>query len=867
MRLAHAVGAVAIGVLGVLCASQARTDPLPTTADHVATPGRGVASDDTSQAVVINPANLAWLPAPELRWSWVQCPDEAVFVGCGHAWEVATPLFFNLSTALRIDLVQPPWGGPGSVGVGYPYRGSDYVWATWGLAAKLSDGLSFGVSLERAYSQNAAVDGLFGISAALSWRPYTNFGFAAVARDFNRPSSTVLPAVSHPTIDSAPVLDGRYALAMAFRPTGRRDLDIGLEAEYWQGVGAVQGVTAGGEWIPRGTVGLDVPGFGRAFASVAVSHLPNERQRGVLGTAGLELHFQGLAVGGGALFGSGISGPGSSSAVAEYGTVSVAGYTQPGIPRFAARTVSIRLENTPSTRGHVALLRKLWRLAGERDVRGVTLVVRAEPASSFAHAEELADAIRLIQAHGKKVLCSWEDAGPKALYVCASANRTVVTPSGGLRYAGLKAQYIYLKGLLDKIGVRGDFVRIGPHKTAPEQFTNEHAGPVANEDHIDMLRQQEAVFVRNLSLYRHMTEERVREVTQRGPFIAPEAREAGFVDGFAYDDELERASRELVGGNLPYVEYADETKAPSAFFGPRGKLAVLYLDGDIVDGRSQHIPLVDMRLVGSYSVAETIKQLREDRTVRAVVLRIESPGGSSLASDVMWRELMLLGKVKPLIVSMGSVAASGGYYVASASREIFALPLTITGSIGVFYGKADVSGLLDKIGVTVDTYKTAPRADAESFFRGFTPDEENELKHKVEQFYDAFIDRVSQGRGMTKEQVDEVGRGRVWTGQQAIERHLVDHLGGLRQAIEAARTAGNLPDDAPIVEMPRENESLLQKAIEAAGGGDDDRSATAAQALPPAVRSLARALAPLVVYRSDEPLARLEWVDAGDWAQ
>jgi protease-4 len=126
---------------------------------------------------------------------------------------------------------------------------------------------------------------------------------------------------------------------------------------------------------------------------------------------------------------------------------------------------------------------------------------------------------------------------------------------------------------------------------------------------------------------------------------------------------------------------------------------------------------------------------------------------------------------------------------------------------------------------------------------------------------------VSQGRGMTKEQVDEVGRGRVWTGQQAIERHLVDHLGGLRQAIEAARTAGNLPDDAPIVEMPRENESLLQKAIEAAGGGDDDRSATATQALPPAVRSLARALAPLVVYRSDEPLARLEWVDAGDWAQ
>src|SRR5258708_482993 len=244
-------------------------------------------------------------------------------VGGGQAGGGAARLFFNVATAFRIDLVQPPWGGPDSAGVGFPYRGFDHVWATWGLAAKLSESLSFGISLERSYSQNAYVDGLFGISAAVSWRPYTAFGFAAVARDFNRPSPAVLLPLSSPGSDSAPVLDGRYALAMAFRPTGRRDVDIGLEAEYWPGVGGIQGVTGGGEWIPRGTLGVDVPGFGRAFASVAVSHLPNDRQRGVLGTAGLELHFEGLSVGGGALFGSGISPPGSSSTVAEYATVAV----------------------------------------------------------------------------------------------------------------------------------------------------------------------------------------------------------------------------------------------------------------------------------------------------------------------------------------------------------------------------------------------------------------------------------------------------------------------------------------------------------------------------------------------------------------
>jgi protease IV len=844
MRVAPVVAA-SLSLAALLAIPRAKADPLPTSAEHVATPGRSVASDDTSQAIVLNPANLAWLPAPELRWTWLHCPVEAIKVGCGHAWEVATPLWFGLSTAFRVDLVQPPWGG-GGIGVGFPYRGFDYVWVTWGLATQLGEHASFGLSLERSYSQNTYVEGLFGISAALSWRPNSHFGLAAVARDFNRPSPTPVPL---PAPSQVPVLDARYTLAAALRPTGRRSIDLGVELQYWQG---------SDQWTPRATLGVDVPAFGRLLGSVEAAHLPNDSRRGVAGTAGLEVHFAGLSAGGGALFGNGL---GSNGTAAEYATASIAGYTQPGIPLLPHATW-IRLESTPSTRGHVALLRKLWALADERGLEAVTLVLRAEPASSFAHAEELADAIRVLRARHKRVLCSFEDAGAKALYVCASADRIVINPAGGVRYAGLAAQYIYLKGLLDKIGVRAEFVRIGPHKSAPEQFTNEHAGPVAAGDYQDLLSQQEAVFVRNLSLYRHLSEDRIREETRKGPFVATEAQAAGLVDGFAFDDELERATKELVGHDPIYVKNEDETKAPDAFGSPP-KIAILYLDGDIVDGRSQHVPIVDMRLVGSYSVAETVKQLRDDRTVRAVVLRIESPGGSSLASDVMWRELSLLSQAKPLIVSMGTVAASGGYYVASASKSIFALPLTITGSIGVFYGKADVSGLLSKIGVTVDTYKTAPRADAESLFRGFTPEEQEELHRKVEQFYDTFLDRVSRGRGMSKEQIDAVGRGHVWTGQQALEKGLVDHLGGLREALDAARAAASLPADAPIVEFPIESKSLLEMALGATGVGGG--GATPIETLPPALRGLARALAPLLVYRSDEPLARLEWVDAVDF--
>jgi protease IV len=836
------------GRLALTCALasvRAYADPLPTSAEHVPSPGRSMTSDDSADAIVLNPANLAWLRAAELRWTWVRCPDDAVSVGCGHAWEAATPLLFGLSTGLRVDLMQPPWGSLPTQGVGAPYRGSDFVWLTWGLAAELGPEASFGVSLERSYSASDALDHLFGLSAGLSWRPSTHFALAAVARDFNRPSPTLQAPVPQSN-EAVPILDGRYDLGLAFRPTGRRNIDIGADLQYWQGAG---------EWIPRATLGIDIPSVGRAFGSVQVARLWSDRQ-GVVGTAGLELHFADLSAGGGALLGSGL---GSAGTTAEYVTAAVAAYTQPGIVQ-PTHAVWIRLEKTPDNREHVALLQTLWGLATSDDVAAVTLALRAEPASSFAHAEELADAIRFLRANGKKVLCSWEDAATKALYTCASADRIVVSPGGGVRYAGLAASYIYLRGLLDKLGIQADFVRIGPHKSAPEQFTNEHAGPVAQEDHLDLLRNQEAVFVRNLSLYRHMSEARVREITLRGPFVAVEARDAGLLDGLAYDDELERVTRELVGRSVPYVKYERDRKVATTF-GPRGRVGLLYLDGDIVDGRSKHVPLVDIRTVGSYTMADAIKGLRDDASVRAVVLRIESPGGSSLASDVIWRELRLLAESKPLIVSMGSVAASGGYYVASASRDIFALPLTITGSIGVFYGKADVSGLLSKIGVTLDTYKTAPRADAESMFRGFTPDERQELQHKVEQFYDTFLDRVSQGRGMPKGAIDAVGRGKVWTGQEAIQVHLVDHLGGLREALDAARAAGGLPADAPLDEQPKENPTLIEMALDAAGASGS--LPTAAAVLPPPVRDIASALAPLVLYADDEPLARLEYVEVG----
>jgi protease-4 len=281
----------------------------------------------------------------------------------------------------------------------------------------------------------------------------------------------------------------------------------------------------------------------------------------------------------------------------------------------------------------------------------------------------------------------------------------------------------------------------------------------------------------------------------------------------------------------------------------------------MVDGESQFIPYVGIKIAGSYTIAKALRQAREDPSVKSVVFRVETGGGSSLAADVILREARLTAKRKPLVVSMGTSAASGGYYASVGGREIFANRATITGSIGIFYGKVDVVGLLDKLGVKVEQYRSAPRADAESFFRPFTDDERRELGVKVKQFYDLFIARVAEGRKMKPDDVDAVARGKVWTGAQALPKGLVDKLGGLREALEEARKLGDLPRDAPFIELPEEDDSLLGFLLKLVGISSAGVNPMAAAMVPPAFLQIARALSPFMVFDGSKPLARSEFTE------
>ena len=803
---------------------------------RVLTPGRSLAATDDASAIAVNPANLAFLPSAELRALGVNTGQDSPLPGRGLSFDLATPLVFDFSAGLRLDLVSPPASAP----MPDPYRALSFA-----LAYQQSEALSVGVSLMRTYSDSAAMDGLFGATVATSYRPFSALALSAAARNvtgFENSAGTRL--------------DRAYDAGLALMPAGTRAVTVGLEGEYEE---------AGKQLSPRASLGVDIPGLGRLRGDVRIDN-PLKDSRAYVATAGLEVVAGRFSASGGGVFGSQLGRGGAGF----YAGLAARGYREPGV-HLGRYFVKIRLESTPGDRAHVKLLRALWKMADDDEVAGVGFVLKTEPASSFPHAEELGDAIRMLRSRGKKVFCHLEDNGGRSLYACSQADRIVMNPAGGLRFSGLRSQYMYFGQVLSNIGVRADFVRIGAHKTAAEQLAASGPTPVAEDDHRELLLEQERSFLSDVGGGRRIAAGELRERLSKGPFVAAEARAAGLIDGYAFDDDLDQVASELYGSHVPFVEAERaplfQTHAPEVL-GERDRLAIVYVDGDMIDGRSREIPLIGTKLSGSYTVAAAVKEAREDPRIRAVVLRLETPGGSSLAADVIWREVALTTKVKPVVVSMGTVAASAGYYIAAPGSVIFANKTTITGSIGVFYGKADIGDLLKRVGVNIVTYRTAPRADAESIYRPFTDDERVELGRKVKQFYDTFVDRVARGRPMLSvEQIDALGRGKVWTGEQAVARHLVDRLGGLREAIAEAERLGGLARRAPIVELPEQPRDLLSTVLSLAGfaaASEPSAPPTSGPApktdlpLPASILRLGRALLPFALYAPDQPIARLD---------
>ena len=822
--------AAALSLFGAVTFAGARAarsqSPPPRASDGISLPSQSIAATDDVSATLLNPANLAFATGPEVRFLGLYTGDGSPIPVRGYALDAGTPLWL-LGTGLRVDWMRPPDSAPPPFA--WSEQAQPFEWVRWGLAIRLGDWAALGSTLAWSIASSPVLDGLFSATAGLTVRPSNFLSAALVLRDYNAPEN-----------DAGFHIDRSVDLGLALRPIeGRRALEVGLETSY----------RAGSErWVPSVSLAAELPYIGRLRTGV---QMLDPGAASVVINAGLDVDLGNYQLSGGGVYGSALSMDGAGF----YAGAALRSFeSEPSVP-MPAKVVRVRLETTPNLRQHTRFLKALWRLSRDHEVEGVVLELRDAPAGSLAATEELADAVKLLRQRGKKVLCHLEDADGRALYLCAHADRVAINPAGGIRFAGISSRYFYFGGLLEKLGVQADFVRIGAHKLAPEQLTTEGGSDTGRQDHMSAVRAIEDAYLDAIVRGRKLDRDTARERIAGGPYIAREAREAKLVDTLAYQDEIERFVEESLGHSVRLVDL-DLPDQPPAYWGEPPKIAIVYLDGEMVDGQSRTIPLLNIKLAGSYTVAKALKQAREDPTVHAVVLRVDTGGGSALAADVILREVTLTARAKPLIVSMAAKAASGGYYAAVGGLELFASRATLTGSIGIFYGKVDVVGLMNKLGVKSESFEGMPRADTESWFRPYTDDERRELGLKVKQLYDLFIGRVSEARGMTPAEVHAVAQGRVWTGDQALERHLIDRIGGLRQALERARQLSGLPDDAVIEELPDEPTSLLSLVLQAIGM--PLINAQGSDWTPPPIGEIARALVPFMMFEASKPLALMD---------
>jgi protease-4 len=449
-------------------------------------------------------------------------------------------------------------------------------------------------------------------------------------------------------------------------------------------------------------------------------------------------------------------------------------------------------------------LRALHEAADDRHVVG--LIAKVGGMWPWGTMQELRRGVQNFAASGKPTLAWVETFGElgsrgMAAYVLATAFRELwLQPGGEVSLLGVGIETPFVRGTLDRLGIEPEFEQRHEYKNAVDVLTRKEF-TAAHREALERLT--ESVFsdaVEAIAEARGLTSDQVRELINTGPHTAPEAQAAGLVDQLGYRDQAYDAMRARIDGK-PELLFADRWRAHRKLAPPphrRGHVALVDVRGGITTGRTRRGPMG--RQTGSDTVSAQLRAAHDNDRARAVVIRVESPGGSAVASEVIWREVCRLREAdKPVIISMGDVAASGGYYIACPADVIVALPATLTGSIGVYGGKLVVDSLLERLGVSTGRVQQGAHALMYSARRSFSADERARFAATVDAIYHDFVGKVAEGRQRPVADIEAVARGRVWTGRDALEAGLVDELGGLRDAVRIARERANLPEDAPVL--------------------------------------------------------------------
>jgi protease-4 len=504
---------------------------------------------------------------------------------------------------------------------------------------------------------------------------------------------------------------------------------------------------------------------------------------------------------------------------------------------------------------------------GDSHIRGI--VVRVAPLSTgWAKLEEIRAHLMEFRKSGKPSICylGYDGVSNPEYYLASACQQVWVVPESSVIIHGMMAQALFMRGTLDKLKIVPEYYHIAEYKTAGNIFTEKKFTPAHKEEVEGLLNGFYNQYLTDASASRGIERAKFEELVKQGPFSAKAALDAKLADKLAYWDQVQDYFKAQAGdwNPLPLVRYRNYLKSSASALGG-DRIAVIHATGLILSGESHESPTSGF-VMGGDTVAGDLRRARKDSGIKAIVLRVDSGGGSVVASEVIRREVELAHDAKPVVVSMSDVAASGGYWIAAPANKIVADPNTITGSIGVIIGKFNISGLYNMLGLSTDSVQTSDNATLFSFQQNFTPAQRAWVEKSLHETYDQFIKGVAQGRGMTVDAVDKIGKGRVWTGAQAKGLGLVDELGGVDTAIRLAKQLAHIPESerVSIVRFPEEK-SFLQQLFEREREMTSGEAAIAAEGsgptygLPAADTKTVDAIVRRVIGRMDIVQARIAY--------
>ena len=451
---------------------------------------------------------------------------------------------------------------------------------------------------------------------------------------------------------------------------------------------------------------------------------------------------------------------------------------------FSAALAEAMGTSSEKTMGLDDLLSNIEKAKNDANIVGIYLN-GGSLSGGFASFKEVRNALLAFKKAGKFIVAYADNYSQKDYYLVSVANKILINPQGMLELKGLSAQTMFFKNTLDKLGIEMQIVKVGTYKSAVEPLITTKMSDANREQVTVYMGSIWKTFLTEVSAARKISVEKLNAYADEMMMFQPteKAKQYGLVDGLAYTNEADSILKSFVKGlekdkDVTFVKHSAMTKLPDTSKYDKNKVAVIYAIGEITDADGEGIVARDL--------VKTINEVAKDSAVKAVVLRVSSPGGSAYASEQIWHALNILKAKKTLIVSMGDYAASGGYYISCMADNIVAQPNTITGSIGIFGVIPNISGLNEKLGLTYDGVKTNKMSDAITVNRKFTPEEHNLMQNYVNRGYELFVKRCADGRKMKTEQIKAIAEGRVWTGEDAIKNGLVDKIGGLNDAIALA---------------------------------------------------------------------------------